>query len=205
MAKVQGPLLSISARGQVGDALQFRVDRGTTHVWRPPGRKRQNRGTPSAAHVAHRAYYAEALTDWRRMGADRRAYYDAQAVAAPHSLSGWNLFVKYSLDRKGEPRQAHTIMNLGQVTDINITPDGRAFEADLIGDGILTLTPTQDDLKISILYLTTGTNGLELAIDGNVEWMDGAPMALSPIVGKTLEVYIRATPQWIGISARFYW
>jgi len=205
MAKVQGPLLSIGARGQVGDDLQFRVDRGTTHVWRPPGRKRQNRGTPSAAQVAHRAYYAEALTDWRRLGPDRLAYYTAQARADSRPVSGWNLFVKYALDKKSEPRQVHPIMNLGQVTDIDITPDGRAFQADLIGDGTLTVNTTTDDLKVSILYLTTETAGFELAISGNADWMNGAPIALAPQIGKTLEVYIRATPIWIGISARYYY
>lgn len=205
MAKVRNPLFSLGARGQVGDHLQFRLDRGTTHVWRPPARARQHQGTPTPAQAAHRAYYAEAVADWRRIGADRRAHYQARAIADPRAVSAWNLFCKYALDRKSEPRQVYPIMNLGQVIDIDITPDGRAFEADLIADGILTLHPTQDDLKVSILYLTTAVNGLELAINGNVVWMDGAPIPLSPEVGKTLEIYVRGTPSWIGLSARFYW
>lgn len=205
MAKVHNPLFSFSARGQVGNHLQFRVDRGIGHVWKPPGRVKQNQRPPTAAQAAHRAYYAEATTDWRRIGEDRRAYYNALAHADRRSVSGWNLFVKYALDRKSEPRQVYQIMNLGQVSDIDITPDGRAFEADLIADGTLTLHTTEDDLKVSILYLTTAIDGLELAVAANAVWMDGAPIALSPQTGKTLEVYIRATPSWIAISARFYW
>lgn len=205
MARVENPLFSLGARGQVGNDLQFRLDRGITHVWRPPGRKHQNQATATAAQAAHRAYYAESLTDWRRLGPDRRSYWEAHARASSRQVSGWNLFVKYAIDARNEPRQVHPIMNLGQVTDIDITPDGRAFEADLIGDGVLQINRPADDLKISILYLTTAVIAAELAISGDVDWMDGAPIALAPVAGKILEVYIRSTPTWTGMSARYYW
>lgn len=205
MARVTGPCMSLGARGQVGDQLQFRLDRGVTHVWRPPGRGKQNQGEPTPAQAAHRAYYAEALIDWHRMGADRRAHYNDLAASQARQLSGWNLFVKAALDNRNQPRQVHTIMDLGQVTDIDVTPDGRAFMADLAGDGVLTINTTADDLRVSILYLTTSVIGIELAISGNVEWMDGAAIPLAPVVGKTLEIYIRATPTWVGLSARYYW
>jgi len=205
MAKTSGPLFSVQAHGNLGGELQFRGNRYGGHVYRPMDPKRQNKGAPSAAQALHRACYAEALADWRRVGQDRRDAYAAQAIADPRAVSGWNLFLAEAISLKNQPRERGDIVNLGDITDLTLPIDGRTFEAQLIGDGILTVIPPTEGIAAASLYLTSTDASFELGVPISVIWLDGAPIPLQPNLGQILEVYIRATPSWVAISARPYY
>lgn len=97
MAKVWGALLSVEARGQVGDHLQFRIDRGIAHARHPPRRAQQNQRPPTAAQTAVRARYRAILAAWRALPQSERDTWDLTAKGQPASVSGWNLFFVYQM------------------------------------------------------------------------------------------------------------
>lgn len=94
MAKVRGPLFSLDARGQFGDALLFRGGTRRTHVYQPADRSRINQQPASAKQAPVRARFGEAVAAWRALTAPERAAWDAQALGSSRNVNGWNLFLK---------------------------------------------------------------------------------------------------------------
>jgi len=77
MAKLQGPLFSVSASGTVASLLCYRATtRGPVAQLSPIPRAR-----PSFAQFSERARCAATATTWRTMTADQRAPWLALAVA----------------------------------------------------------------------------------------------------------------------------
>lgn len=77
MAKVKGPLHSLTASGTVGGTLtllrQFRTDIAK--------KKSRPSGQPSAAQLARRAFYQQAAADWMALTVPQKAAYNAAADA----------------------------------------------------------------------------------------------------------------------------
>lgn len=94
MAKVRGPLFSIDARGQLGDALLFRGGTRRTHVYLPADRSRINQQPASAPQIAVRATFAAAVVAWRALPALERAAWNAEALSTGRNVNGWNQFLR---------------------------------------------------------------------------------------------------------------
>ena len=205
MARVRNPLLSGEAHGNMGGNLQFRLNRHGAHVYQPQDPRTQNKGAPSAAQTQHRAVYAEALADWRRLSQGRRDSYNTLALSDTRDVSGWNLFLAEAVNSRNQPRERGDLMNLGDQTNIELPIDGRTWEANLIGTGTLSLILPTSGIASASLYLTSSGALFELGTPTGLLWMDGAPKVLKPTTSKTIEIYVRATPTKALISARFYY
>lgn len=88
MAKIQGPLFSVSAAGTVGKVLQFRRLRGCAVVSFPT----VPAAPPSAPQIAERARCSDAAAAWRDLGDDER--YLWIALATTHNLNPWLEFFR---------------------------------------------------------------------------------------------------------------
>lgn len=205
MARTRGPLMSVAASGNVAGVMQFRQNRYGGHAYRPPAPRSKNQAPPSPAQAAIRVVYAEALADWRALPQAARDRWNVQAAAHPRAVSGWNLYAAHAIKARNQPRETYPVVEIDSFEDFQLTPDGRAYSGELTADGMLTIGYPDQDLKVSILYLTSDNGLWELAIAGTPEWMDGAPQPIAPGLGRRLEVYIRATPTWIGLSVREYY
>lgn len=93
MAKVTHPLLSLEARGTVGQDLTFRHGAKAANVYRPPLRQSAARTRTSAAQQTIRDIYREALAAWRALNPGTRETWNALAVADPRAVNGWNLYL----------------------------------------------------------------------------------------------------------------
>jgi hypothetical protein len=84
MAKVTGPLLSISAAGTVGDAVTFRRAAGKNIV----SAKSKGAAAPSAAQLAERQRAAWAAESWRAIDGKAKPQWLAAAAAAALPVFG---------------------------------------------------------------------------------------------------------------------
>jgi len=98
MAKVKGPLLSISARGKIAKTLVFLSWKGIDTV-----RKYVIPANPkSADQQTQRGYFSNAITAWHTDGYNTLdvAAWNLLALAQKAIASGYNLFVKYYIAAK---------------------------------------------------------------------------------------------------------
>lgn len=93
MAKVTGPLFSITAHGNLaGGAMQFRVDRGRAHVYKPQPPKQQNQQPASANQTAQRERFNAVKAIWRGFDQWQRDKWEEQAEKFG-TMKGWSLFL----------------------------------------------------------------------------------------------------------------
>jgi hypothetical protein len=91
MSSVQGPLLSLTARGTVGGVIVYRTSARGTTVSRSPSRT----PPPSAAQTARRERYRNAVAEWRTLDStERQAWKDA---AGSTNLTGYNVWIRQYL------------------------------------------------------------------------------------------------------------
>lgn len=93
MAKVRGPLFSLDARGQFGDALLFRGGTHRTHVYQPADRSRINQQPASTQQATVRQRFGAAVAAWRALAAPERAEWNTRAQSTGRNVNGWNLFL----------------------------------------------------------------------------------------------------------------
>ena len=91
MAKLKGPLLSVSASGSIGTGLTYSSRRSGAQVRFQ--RKQKDVDTP--ARTAHRADYTDGVDIWNTFSDVEKALWNTLARSA--HLSGYNLFLRYWL------------------------------------------------------------------------------------------------------------
>jgi hypothetical protein len=92
MAKVTGPLMSMDARGKIGNAMVFMGWKGvkTVRMWLKP------KNPQTEDQVTQRGYFTSAVNKHHLLlGTDKIAW---NARASGQALSGFNLFVKKVVD-----------------------------------------------------------------------------------------------------------
>lgn len=93
MAKVKGPLFSLEAHGNLASGLlQFRVDRGRAHVYKPQPPKRQNQQPASEKQATQRERFGIIKQIWAGLSPIEKAGWEAQARSLG-TMKGWNLFL----------------------------------------------------------------------------------------------------------------
>jgi hypothetical protein len=97
MAKVNGPLMSLDARGNYAGKVQFRGGLKGTHAYRPAPPGRVNQAPATEAQQTIRDAYHAVLLDWRALTPEQRGDWEALAVMQGHPMSGWNLYLKRHL------------------------------------------------------------------------------------------------------------
>jgi len=92
MARVTGPFLSISASGTVGKMLTAGTWKGIAYMreWFKPANPR------TAAQVAQRTHFADAVASWHTQTADTKLAWKAHVEG--QALTGFNAYVKYVVD-----------------------------------------------------------------------------------------------------------
>jgi hypothetical protein len=89
MAKVIGPLHSLTASGDFGKALTYRRVNGT-NVVSEYSSPTDNRSIPQ---VAHRSGMHDARDAWRALSPSEKQSWNQSAIGIP-GTSGYNLFIK---------------------------------------------------------------------------------------------------------------
>lgn len=93
MAKITNPLFSLEAHGNMASGLvQFRLDRGRAHAYRPPKPAEQNQKTPSEKQAAQRARFDIIKTIWRDLTPAQKAVWEAKADENG-TMKGWSLLL----------------------------------------------------------------------------------------------------------------
>jgi hypothetical protein len=87
MAKVKGPLFSVSATGIFHDLLEYRTGGGKTTVH---GR-REPPASRSSAQLAQSSRFADAVGGWRSLGPAQKAAWQAAAAGTGHT--GYQLYL----------------------------------------------------------------------------------------------------------------
>lgn len=98
MAKVTGPLFSLTASGQLAKALVYMSWKGIDDVRQYVVPANPN----TSAQQTQRGYFSDAVTDWHEAGYNAAdvAAYDLAALAAKEALSGFNIHNRYYIDLK---------------------------------------------------------------------------------------------------------
>lgn len=91
MAKLKGPLASLSAKGEFAGTVVFNEQNGIKYA-RYKGRIRSN----SKLQALVRLDFKEASEEWRKMNELEKAVYNTRAEGK--SYTGRNLFIKESLE-----------------------------------------------------------------------------------------------------------
>jgi len=129
MAKVKGPLLSISARGQIAKSLVFLSWKGLDTV-----RKYVIPANPkSADQQTQRGYFSDAIDAWHTDGYNTLdvAAWNLFATAQKAVASGYNMFVKYYIAAKVATQ---TWTKLTKYTITNITATGAIIIINVASD-----------------------------------------------------------------------
>jgi hypothetical protein len=114
MAKVQGPLHSLDARGSFG-LVRFRRTRGGgVHVYHDgsPGSRRRVR--PSANQLTVRSRYSAIRAEWGTLSAEGRQVWNDQAAVDERLVSGWNLFLASRMLEQGQVLEPHLLLSSGE-------------------------------------------------------------------------------------------
>lgn len=77
MAKVKGPLMSVSASGSIANTLTM-LRASALNIAK---KKSKPGGSPSAAQLARRAFYRQAANDWSALDANAKAAWKPAADA----------------------------------------------------------------------------------------------------------------------------
>lgn len=91
MAKIQGPLMSITAAGSIGSMLTYSTTTSSPVAKRISAPAKRT----SAAQQARRVIYLDAVTAWHALTETEKAEYSAQAK--PLNITGYNLFLSQNL------------------------------------------------------------------------------------------------------------
>ena len=90
MAKVKGPLLSLSASGTVGDSMTFGKWKGVNTV--------RIKGTPSNPNTSgqqtQRTAFSNAVASWKAQDETTQTSWNTRAREMGLTMSGFNLYVK---------------------------------------------------------------------------------------------------------------
>lgn len=91
MAKVSGPLMSITASGSIGNTLTMlrQLSRNIAKKKSKPG------GAPTGVQLARRAYYKQASANWMALTPLQKAAYKPSADAA--QITPFNLYMREAL------------------------------------------------------------------------------------------------------------
>lgn len=88
MAKVTGPLLSLSASGEFAGLMEFRTGTAGTVVTTV----RSVRPPRSPAQAAQSQRFANAVSGWRDLSATQKA--DWKTRGAAYALTGWQYYLR---------------------------------------------------------------------------------------------------------------
>lgn len=116
MAKVNGPLLSLEAKGSFAKTLIFKRQPHANHVtiWNEP---KKNKRAPSAKQLFQRNYFQRIVIIWYAQAGALRDEWNERATG--QNLTGFNLYTStYTLQRPaqvGNARLGH--MNVGVLTN----------------------------------------------------------------------------------------
>lgn len=97
MAKVTSPLFSFGATGALGKSIVYGSWKGISYARRyavPSNPK-------TAAQVAHRTLFSNAVTEWQGLDAAVKTQWNEAASGYP--LTGFNLYVKSYIETDGTP------------------------------------------------------------------------------------------------------
>lgn len=168
MAKVTGPLMSMTARGTIGERLTFSVRKTGQQV----RFQRSNIDANTFDQKTNRVVYQDAVAEWNLLSVEEKNIWKAQAVGL--GMTGFNIFVK--------DYYMNTIRKLATVENIDFkvlgdtlvytVPTGMKFIycgysvlgkicTGLIGDGVASIKRGSDNV---ILNQTSST------------WLEGADM-----------------------------
>lgn len=100
MAKVNGPLLSFEAHGTIAKKLTYTNTRGQAYA----RARNVPTGQPSAAQLAQRVMYQEAVSAWHALTDIERDEWKTAGAAV--GLTGFNAFMRYELTNTG-PEYLH--------------------------------------------------------------------------------------------------
>lgn len=94
MAKVTGPLMSISASGTFGNTIVYATVRGIqfARMWATPANPN------SAAQQVIRGYFTDAVNAWHAETSSVHTAWDNYAKSTFPTMSGFNLYVKAYVD-----------------------------------------------------------------------------------------------------------
>lgn len=105
MARVKGPLFSLSAHGNLEHGtMQFRGNGSTAHAYRPRAPRRQNQLPATIQQADQRARFARARASWYLLDNAERAEW--RIKAKPLHLTGWNLYLSHQLKADTVPALA---------------------------------------------------------------------------------------------------
>ncbi|RQW06440.1 hypothetical protein EH223_02330 [candidate division KSB1 bacterium] len=95
MAKVKGPLLSLSASGTIGDAMTFGKWKGI-----PTCRIKSTPTNPNTANQqAQRTTFGNAVASWKAQDQTTQDSWNTRAREMGLSMSGFNLYVREYIDQ----------------------------------------------------------------------------------------------------------
>jgi len=89
MAKTEGQLLSERAYGTIGNILTYQGRKGFRHTHR----KSTPRNPKSAAQVADRLLFANAVAGWQALTTEQKQVYNAMS-AQYGNIPGFNVYIK---------------------------------------------------------------------------------------------------------------
>lgn len=149
MAKVTGPLFSLSASGQLAKALVYMSWKGIDDVRQYVIPANPN----SAGQQTQRGYFTNAVTDWHEAGynADDVEAYNLAALAAKEALSGFNIHNRYHIDLSVAGK---TWYPLTEVAVSSITSSGASVAVNVSAD------------KTGKLYLGTSKTTMNTVFTG---------------------------------------
>lgn len=92
MAKVTGPLMSMTASGSIGNTITVlrQLSRNIAKLKSKPG------GRPTSKQIARRAYYQQASANWMKLTPLQKAAYRPAADAA--QITPYNLYMRQALN-----------------------------------------------------------------------------------------------------------
>jgi len=89
MAKTEGQLLSLSASGTLGKVLTYQGRKGFRHTHR----KSTPRNPKSAAQIADRLLFANAVAAWQELTTEQKQVYNDMS-AQYGNIPGFNVYIK---------------------------------------------------------------------------------------------------------------
>ena len=147
MAKVTGPLFSLTARGKLANSLVYMNWKGIDDVrqYVVPANPR------TAGQQTQRGYFTAGVTDWHTAGytADDVAAYDLAALAEKLPMSGFNIHEKYYVDAVVA---GLTWYPLTAVAISSITASGASVAANVASDetGVLYYGTSKSTMNTSV-------------------------------------------------------
>lgn len=187
MAKVVGPLFSMSASGKLANSLVYMSWKGIDDVRQyvvPANPK-------TAAQQEQRGYFTDAVNDWHTAGytADDVAAFDLAALAQKLPMSGFNIHQKYYVD---DVVASKTWYPLTSVAVSSITDSGASVAANVASD------------QTGVLYYGTSKTTMNTSVAGTFD-TDHYTFSLSDLSsGTKYYFYIKNTAASAGGKTGIY-